>query len=122
MEIGSFLLPSCSGWLWVARSHTVDVSLVKTFAKAEGFRRRLKGLRERLAVGATDGEQVGESAEEGLRTLWVSVDEHGDGRSGNKSVVKSSPTLLTMAGVSTTRDRTVLSICSGTGFEMARTP
>ena len=36
-----------------------------------------------------------------------------DGRSGNKSVVKSSPTLVTMAGVSTTRDRTALSICSG---------
>ena len=33
----------------------------------------LKGLRERLAVAATAGDQVGESAEEDVRTLWVSV-------------------------------------------------
>ena len=35
-----------------------------------------RGLRERLAVEPTDGEQAGESAEENVRTLWVSVDEH----------------------------------------------
>ena len=35
----------------------------------------LKGLRQRLAVEATDGEQVVESADEDVRNLWVSIHE-----------------------------------------------
>ena len=36
-----------------------------------------KGFRERLAVEPTDAKQAGEFVEEDVRTLWVSVDEHG---------------------------------------------
>ena len=50
---------------------------------------------------------------------WTSMGNVG--RSGDKSVVKSSPTLLMMAGVGPSWDQTALSICSGTGVKMIRT-
>ena len=37
----------------------------------------VKGLRERLAADPTEGEQTEPSPEEDVRTLWVTVDEHG---------------------------------------------
>ena len=37
VEIGSFWLPSCLGWLWEARSHTVAVSLVKTDVNSDAL-------------------------------------------------------------------------------------
>ena len=48
----------------------------------------VKGLRERLAADSTEGEQTLPSPEENVRTLWDSVDEHGQRRKEWKQVCR----------------------------------
>ena len=87
---GDFGLADRTKGNFLSRQHRAvfAVRFHQLFAKAEGSDdvspKQLhtadeppKGLRERLAVDATAGEQVGESAEEDVRTLGVSVDERG---------------------------------------------
>ena len=64
----------------------------------------LKGLRERLAEDPTVGEQARESAEhEDVRTLWVSLDGHGQRWKEWKQVCRGIQSHSTTAGMSSTR-------------------
>ena len=51
----------------------------------------VEGLRERLAADPTEGRQAGPSPEEDVRTLWVTVDEHGQRWKEWKQVCRGDP-------------------------------